>query len=172
MKRETHYTSWAATLATAAELARRCYDVTITFGNTPRVDLLAAPRDGPAFKVQVKGISGKYALRIQRSFFDMPTQNDLFLFIVVVPREGEESPFQFFIMTHREAKEAYASLRTIKKDGSPYKEGNEGLTWGAVKKHKYRWDKLPREDARWEAIITEEITGDVEVLKKGRKIFF
>ena len=87
-KRQPNYTSWAATLATAAELARRCYDATITFGNTPRVDLLAAPHDGTAFKVQVKGISGEYALRIQKCFFEMPTQHDLFLFIVVVPWEN------------------------------------------------------------------------------------
>lgn len=144
MKRQTHYTSWAATLATAAELTRRCYDATITFGNTPRVDLLAAPHGGTAFKVQVKGISGEYALRIQKSFFETPTQHDLFLFIVVVPRENEKSPFKFFIMTHKDAQNAYASLRTVKKDGSPYKEGNEGLTWGVVKEHKDCWDKLPQ----------------------------
>jgi len=144
MARQTQYTSWAATLATAAELARRCYDTTITFGNTPRVDLLAAPHDGPAFKVQVKGISDKWALRIQKSFFEMPTQHELFLFIVVVPRENEEAPFQFFIMTHEEAKKAHASLRTVKKDGTPYKEGNEGLTWGVFKEHKDCWDKLPQ----------------------------
>ncbi len=143
MKRDTHYTSWAATLATAAELARKCYDATITFGNTPKVDLLAATKDGPAFKVQVKGISGEYALRIQKSFFDMPTQQDLFLFIVVVPDQDKEERFQFFIMTHEESKKAYASMGTVKRDGSPYKEGNEGLTWGVVKAHKDRWDKLP-----------------------------
>ena len=143
MKRDRNYTSWAATLATAAELARRCYDATITFGNTPKVDLLAATKDGPAFKVQVKGISWENALRIQKSFFDMPTQQNLFLFIVVVPNQDEEKPFQFFIMTHKESQEAYASMRTVKRDGSPYKEGNEGLTWRVVKMHKDRWDKLP-----------------------------
>ncbi len=142
MKRDRHYTSWAATLATAAELARRCYDATITFGNTPKVDLLAATKDGPAFKVQVKGISWENALWIQKSFFDMPTQQDLFLFIVVVPPDIAK-PFQFFIMTHEESKKAYASQRTVKRDGSPYKEGHEGLTWGVVKMHKDRWDKLP-----------------------------
>ncbi len=142
MKRDRHYTSWAATLATAAELARRCYDATITFGNTPKVDLLAATKDGPAFKVQVKGISSENALWIQKSFFDMPTQQDLFLFIVVVPRDIAK-PFQFFIMTHEESKKAYASQRTVKRDGSPYKEGHEGLTWGVVKIHKDRWDKIP-----------------------------
>lgn len=118
MKRDRHYTSWAATLATAAELARRCYDATITFGNTPKVDLLAATKGRPAFEVQVKGISGEYALRIQKSFFDMPTQDDLFLCIVVVPDQDKEEPFQFFIMTHKESKEAYASMGTVKRDGS------------------------------------------------------
>ena len=144
MKRERHYTSWAATLATAAELARRCYDVTITFGNTPKVDLLAATREGLVFKVQVKGISGEYALRIQKSFFEQLTQQNFFLFIVVVPLPQDiAKPFQFFIMTHEESKKAYASQRTIKRDGSPYRKGNEGLNWGVIKMHKDRWDKLP-----------------------------
>ncbi len=144
MKRDRHYTSWAATLATAAELARRCYDATITFGNTPKVDLLAATKDGPAFKVQVKGISKKEnGVWIQKSFFDGQPQRDLFLFIVEVPGQDKKEPFQFFIMTHKESKEAYVSQRTVKRDGSPYKEGHEGLTWGVVKMHKDRWDKLP-----------------------------
>ena len=142
MKRKRHYTSWAATLATAAELARRCYDATITFGNTPKVDLLAATKDGPAFKVQVKGISREGGLWIQKGFFDESTEQDLFLFIVVVPLDTAK-PFQFFIMTHEESKKAYASQRKVKRDGSPYKEGHEGLSWGVYKMHKDRWDKLP-----------------------------
>ena len=142
VKRDRHYTSWAATLATAAELARRCYDVTITFGNTPKVDLLAAAKEGPAFKVQVKGISGEYALRIQKDFFDMPPQEDLFLFVVVVPQDTAK-PFQFFIMTHKESKKAYTSQRKVRRDGTPYKKGNEGLNWGVVKTYKDQWNKLP-----------------------------
>ena len=144
MKRDRHYTSWAATLATAAELARRCYDATITFGNTPKVDLLAATKEGPAFKVQVKGISKKEnGVWIKKSFFDGQPQRDLFLFIVEVPGQDKKEPFQFFIMTHKESKEAFDSTRKVKRDGTPYKKGNEGLNWKDFKNHKDRWDKLP-----------------------------
>lgn len=144
MKRDRHYTSWAATLATAAELARRCYDATITFGNTPKVDLLAGTKEGPAFKVQVKGIGKKEnGVWIQKSFFDMPTQQNLFLFIVVVPDQDKKESFQFFIMTHKESQKAYASIRTVKRDGTPYKPGHDGLYQRDYENHKDRWDKLP-----------------------------
>jgi len=119
VKRDRHYTSWAATLATAAELARRCYDTTITFGNTPKVDLLAATKGRPVFEVQVKGISKKEnGVWIQKSFFDGQPQRDLFLFIVEVPGQDKKEPFQFFIMTHKESKEAFDSTRKVKRDGS------------------------------------------------------
>jgi hypothetical protein len=143
MKRKRNYTSWAAALATAAELSRRCYDVTITFGNTPKVDLLGAIPGGKAFKVQVKGISYPNAFFVQKDFFEMETQEDLFLVVVLVPEPEQHQPFRFFILKHAEAKEAYASMPTKRKDGTPYKDGCDGLTWGAVKPHQDRWDKFP-----------------------------
>jgi len=105
MTRKLHYTAWAATLATAAELTRQSYDITLTFGNTPKVDLLcSASESGEQFKVQVKGISHQNALWIQKHFFEDSTQPDLFFVIVLV---SEDQPFfRFFIMTHAEVKDA------------------------------------------------------------------
>ena len=143
MKRKPHYTGWAGALATAAELARRNYDVTFTLGNTPKVDLLCAVPDGPPFKIQVKGITYANALFVQKRFFEMATQDNLFLVVVLVPDSEDDAPFKFFILTHAEAKAAYASMRKVKRDGTPYKEGFEGLTWGVVKAHEGMWDKLP-----------------------------
>jgi hypothetical protein len=106
MKRNRHYTEWAATLATAAELTRQGYDVTLTFGNTPRVDLLCSVPGGNQFKVQVKGIAYANALFIQKYFFEDATQPDLFFIIVLV---SEAPPFfRFFVMTHGEVKDAWA----------------------------------------------------------------
>ena len=83
MARKRQYTAWAAALATAAELSRRSYDVTITFGNTPKVDLLCSVPDGKQFKVQVKGISSRNALFIQKHFLEGTLEPNLFLVIVL-----------------------------------------------------------------------------------------
>jgi hypothetical protein len=45
----------------AAELARRNFNVTVTFGNTKAIDLLAE-KDGVPFMVQVKGIQRKKSI--------------------------------------------------------------------------------------------------------------
>jgi hypothetical protein len=44
----------AGTFAVAAELSRRGYDVALTLGNTPSIDVLCASPTGRPFKVQVK----------------------------------------------------------------------------------------------------------------------
>ena len=143
MRARSHYVGWSAAFATAAELAKRNYDVAFTLGNTPKVDLLCGVPDGVDFKVQVKGLSYPNAFFVQKHFFEPETQDNLFLVVVLVPRRDENAPFRFFILTHAEAKEAFASMRKVRKDGKPFKEGCEGLTWGVVKVHEARWDKLP-----------------------------
>ncbi len=52
------YTAFSAEFFVAAELARRAYDVAITFGNTKSIDILAQ-KDGTSFIIQVKGIKGR-----------------------------------------------------------------------------------------------------------------
>lgn len=48
-------TAIAAEFIVAAELARRNYNVSITFGNTKRIDILIE-KDGITYPIQVKGI--------------------------------------------------------------------------------------------------------------------
>lgn len=105
-KPKLHYTAWAAVLATAAELTRKQYDVTLTFGNTPKVDLLCSiPDSEKQFKVQVKGITNKAGLRVQKNFFEGSTQQNLVFVIVLV---SKDQPFRFFIMTHEEVRAAWS----------------------------------------------------------------
>ena len=143
MTKKEHYVEWGAAFAVAAELTRRNYDVSFTIGNTPRVDLLCAVPDGPDFKIQVKGISSANAFWVQKKFFDAPTQNNLFLVVVLVPLNQPEKPFRFFILTHGEAKFAYSHMRKLKRSGEPYKDSETGLNWGEIKNHEGRWDKFP-----------------------------
>jgi len=141
MKRTNQHTAWAATFSIAAELSRRGYEVAFTMGNTPRIDLLCSVPDGKSFKVQVKGISSKNAFYAQKHFFDAPTQNNLYLVVVLVPRDNE-LPLQFFILTHKEAQQEFKSMRKMKKDGRPYESGF-GLNWGSITPYKNKWATFP-----------------------------
>ena len=64
-KGDKYRVSMAATFAVASELSRRGYNVGLTVGNTPKVDLICSMPDGKAFKVQVKGLSGEHGVYIQ-----------------------------------------------------------------------------------------------------------
>jgi hypothetical protein len=129
-------------LATAAELSRRLYDVTITLGNTPTTDLLAAAADGSAFRVEVKSASTPNFVPIHKAILESPVRSDLVFVIVLVPRETTES-FRFFVMTHAEVRAAWNVARKTTKLGQPHKPGWEGLNWGAVATHENCWNKLP-----------------------------
>ena len=147
MKRAIQHTSSAAVLATGAELSRRGYDVTFTLGNTRRVDMLCSVPDGQSFKVQVKGISTANAIYIDKSFFDGPIQQDLFLVVVLVPPLGDDSLPRFFVLSHSDAKNQFSKQRTFKRDGSPYKIAG-GLNFGSIKPYENAWGKFPLVQAK------------------------
>jgi hypothetical protein len=141
MKRATQQTSSAAVLAVGAELSRRGYDVAFTLGNTRKVDLLCSVPDGSPFKTQVKGISNPNGFYIDKSFFEGAVQEDLFLVVVLVPKD-DASPFRFFVLSHEEAKKEFGRMPTHKRDGRPYEHGS-GLNWGPVSSYENTWGKFP-----------------------------
>src|ERR1700677_3195484 len=102
MKRANQHTASAAVFAVGAELSRRHYDVTLTLGNTSKIDMLCSIPDGKSFKIQVKGISNEAGFYIKDTFFKGPPQIDLFLIVVLVPKVNAD-PFRFFILSHVEA---------------------------------------------------------------------
>ena len=56
-KRSTHRTQWAAQFAVASELCKLGYEVALTLGNHPAVDLVViSPRKKKTFQVEVKGL--------------------------------------------------------------------------------------------------------------------
>jgi hypothetical protein len=161
MKRAQHQTNLAAVFATAAELARRGYDVTFTLGNTPKVDLLCTIPDGPTFKVQVKGLSHKNGFRIDKGFFD-GTQPDLLLVVVTVPPPGDQGTFEFYILSHAEAKDEFDNMPKFKANGDPY-PGGSGLNWGSVKPYKSKWQTLPQPQ------LGSDPTGESSIPPSNRK---
>ncbi|XOB46637.1 MAG: hypothetical protein ACKKMV_00420 [Candidatus Nealsonbacteria bacterium] len=136
MKRKPHYTEWAALFATGAELTRRGYDVALTLGRTPKVDLLCSVPDGESFKVQVKGMSNHAGPWIQKHFFDDQEEPRLFFITVNVPF-GDKEPFEFFIMTHGDIKYIWGKRRR------PTRAGFEGLSYEEIKDYEDKWKKLP-----------------------------
>ena len=101
MNRSRHHTAWAGALFVATELSRRGYDATLTFGNTPSLDILCASPNGKPFKIQVKSLTTGNAVLIQKSLLDTTPQPDLFFAIVIVPAK-EEVPMEIRILTHYE----------------------------------------------------------------------
>ena len=103
--------------------------------------MLCSVPDGSTFKIQVKGISNQNALYIDKSFFDAPGQENLFLVVVLVPKDVA-LPFRFFVLSHAQAKTESAKLPTRKRDGQPFVvEG--GLNWGSFKSYENAWATFP-----------------------------
>lgn len=136
MKRKTHYTEWAALFATAAELTRRGYDVALTLGCTPKVDLLCSVPDKKQFRAQVKGMSNHAGPWIQKHFFDDKDDPLLFFITVNVPF-GDKEPFEFFIMSHGDIKSVWGRRKR------PTKAGFEGFTYKEIEDYKDKWERLP-----------------------------
>lgn len=61
-----YQTQWAAQFYAAAELTRRGYLVSLTFGNASEIDLLAVSPSGKHFAVDVKGQSTRNFWLIQQ----------------------------------------------------------------------------------------------------------
>jgi hypothetical protein len=145
MKRKIHHTAGAATFAVAAELSRRDYDVTLTIGNTPKVDLLCVSPSGKPFKVQVKGLSQDGDFFVQKAFFEDSGGDAPYLVVVRVSKidEDSESRFRFFIISHQQTRDEFESYPKTKKDGTAYKHSDGGLAWNFVKSHEDKWSVLP-----------------------------
>lgn len=141
IKRATQHTASAAVLAVGAELSRRSYDVTFTLGNTRKVDMLCSVPDGQLFKVQVKGLSNPNGFYIDKPFFERPSQENLFLVVVLVPKLAE-SPLRFFILSHVQAQMEFKKMPTHRQDGTAYEDGS-GLNWGSIKTYENAWNVLP-----------------------------
>jgi len=143
MTRSRHHTAWAGALAVAAELSRREYDVAITLGNTPALDLICSSPTGKPFTVQVKSLSASNWVLIPKHQLEQVPRTDLFFVVVLVPMH-EGRAFEFHVLTHAEVCAHYSKQRGVKKNGLPYKPGYEGLSWGDVRQHYGCWGKLPK----------------------------
>src|ERR1700730_6909236 len=81
-RRSTHRTQWAAQFAVASELCKRDYEVALTMGNHPAVDLIVISPKGVPFCVDVKG-------QYRRNFWPVrqkEKRDNLFYIFAYVPK--------------------------------------------------------------------------------------
>jgi hypothetical protein len=137
-KQNTRYrTQWAAQFSVAAELVRRDYLVSLTFGNAAVADLLVQSPNGANFAIDVKGQSSKNFWLVQRR-----EANDKHFFVLVYLPPGFKPP-QYFIlsndqlMKHRAEYEAEAMAR------GKYRDELGGMNWATARPYEGQWGALP-----------------------------
>jgi len=95
----SHQTQWAAQFAVASELCKRGYQVALTLGNHPAVDLMVRSPNGAQFTVDVKGLQRTNPWLVRATSL----QDDLFYIFAFVPTGATN---QFHIATQKEVNAA------------------------------------------------------------------
>ena len=141
-KWSAHRIQWAGQFAVASELCKRGYEVALTMGNHPVIDLMVVSPKGVPFLIDVKGQYKKnfWPVRLKKA------RGKLFYVLAFVPDGGQN---QFFILTEEEVE------REIRRDlqhaivrrearglgGEPLSDPS--LEWDFIKKHEGAWKVLP-----------------------------
>jgi hypothetical protein len=136
-------TQWAAQFAVASELCKRGYEVALTLGNHPHIDLMVRSPKEVSFNVDVKGLYTKNFFLLTKK----ETRKDLYYILAHVPKDGEN---EFFILSQAEANSEVdrdidrARARQIAKGGTGEKAGiMPGIGWKHAQPYKDRWKELP-----------------------------
>jgi hypothetical protein len=140
-RRSVHRTQWAAQFAVASELCKRNYQVALTMGNHPMVDIMVISPGGIQFSVDVKG-------QYRRNFWPVREQRlraSMFYIFSFMP---QDEPKRFFIMTQQQVNDAilanlkkYCERRNIEMTSreNPF----PGVEWIHAQPHENQWAQLP-----------------------------
>jgi hypothetical protein len=114
----------------AAELARRGYNVTLTFGNTKAIDLLVEKKS-KLIPVQVKGMQRTKSICWNLSIKNI--REDVLYVLVNLHSDTLEQP-EYFVFTGKE----------MKKNLKPTKSGRDYIDYYFVKRLGFQdnWNKL------------------------------
>lgn len=137
-----HQIHSAAQFAVAGELCKRGYQVALTMGLYPVIDLMVVSPKGVPFLVDVKGQYQKniWSVRLNKA------QGKLFYVLALVSDVGQT---RFFILTNeevereirRDLQHAVARREARGLDGEPLSV--RSVTWDFAKKHEGAWKVLP-----------------------------
>lgn len=130
-------TQWAAQFFAAAELTRRGYLVSLTFGNATISDLLVQSPKGTVFTVDVKGQSNKSFWLIQQRKPD-----PLHYFVLVYLPPKFEAP-RFFVLSSDELMRRRDEYRESVIGRGKYRDELGGMNWTGAFPYEGKWDALP-----------------------------
>jgi hypothetical protein len=132
-------TQWATQFFAAAELTRRGYLVSLTFGNAPVSDLLVQSPQGVKFTVDVKGQSTKNFWIIQRR----PENPEHYFILVFLPKKLSDPP-EFFVLSSDELMRKREEYKQRMMKQGKYKDNLGGINWSTARDYKGKWDNLPQ----------------------------
>lgn len=145
-RRSVHQTQWAAQFAVASELCKRGYQVALTLGNHPTIDLMVISPKGRQFVVDVKG-------QYRRTFWPVKRKSANHILFYVLAFVPDNAPNRFFIMTRAQVAQAIESnleswLAKRELRGLVTREGDEakwmtGIEWRFAEPHENAWQALP-----------------------------
>lgn len=139
-KRARRYkTQWAAQFFAAAELTRRGYLVSLTFGNAPTSDLLVESPSGILFTVDVKGQSTKNFWLIQRRD---PKPNHYFI-LIYLPNDIDQAP-KYFLLSSDELMKRREEYKASVLPKGRYRDDLGGINWTTAFDYENRWSNLPQ----------------------------
>jgi hypothetical protein len=137
-----HQTQWAAQFAVASELCKRGYQVALTMGNHPIVDIMVFSPKGKSFQIDVKGLYKPAYWLVKPK----KPRDGLFYVFAYVPA-GQ--PNEFFVMTQRQVNKAIQTSwdKFRAKHGRPRADISEnrmpGVEWKFARKYLDKWNALP-----------------------------
>lgn len=133
-----YQTQWASQFYVAAELTRRGYLVSLTFGNAPVADLLVVSPKQSQFMVDVKGQSTHNFWLVQAR----ENRDDLFFVLVYLPKDFEQP--QYFILMCAEMMAKRDEYRKhIEARSGKYRDDLGGMNWGTAMTYENCWGTLP-----------------------------
>lgn len=100
-KTDKNQTVIAGELLVAGELARRCYDVSITFGTTKSIDLLIY-KNSKSISIQVKSIGNKSANWNINPSFRSVIEPNMYVVLVNLNNDNLNTSPDFYILTCEE----------------------------------------------------------------------
>lgn len=124
-------TGIASEFLVAGELARRGYNVTMTFGNTKAIDLLVE-KNGKLIPVQVKGMQRKKSICWNIGLSKIK-DNKVMYVLVNLNADSLENP-EYFILNEDEVKQHFKAT----KSGRDYLDYNLAKKLGVQN----RWEKF------------------------------
>ena len=137
MQGARYRTQWATQFFAAAELTRRGYLVSLTFGDATVSDLLVRSPNGKQFTVDVKGQSTKNFWLIQPRV----RNPEHFFILVFLPKQN--LPPQYFIMSSDELMRRRDEYKQSVRSRGKYRDELGGINWSTALDCEGKWGNLP-----------------------------